>query len=202
MHLIAIGEIIFLDKTILSSKRSQLTGGCVVHVTDKFYKILRDTPYFIVNKELDSNAYLFGKLFDISTYELIGVHMNDVANTSIVEITKITDKEVKEIMKKIEDFYKDKKKSYRWDWRPCLTKLRKELNDRVIFMGDTIPGDYGARILAHYNKKKEIDSLIIDADCFYDHSSNPKLKKLQISKLLKLDNKIYKGAYEVTHLDK
>lgn len=45
--------------------------------------------------------------------------------------------------------------------------VRKKI-PAVLFVGDTEGGDVGADLYAHFNSKKQIDSIIIDNDCYFE----------------------------------
>lgn len=102
----------------------------------------------------DSNMYYFGKIFHLSEYCNIEYHMNDIAQTVFVDVTKITKSEENQLtnMNKWESFLEDKNN---------LPEIRKTISPRILFLAETPGGDVGATLFAHFNKQHEIDGLMI-----------------------------------------
>lgn len=144
-------------------------------ITEEFYKVLLEKPKYVRKKELGGhNGYVFGPMYNKHTYTRIGSHGNDGAQTGIVEITNLTEDDHKNILargtteqgkktsKWANIYFPERGGSYSWDERKLLTRVRKEISERILFVGSTDAGDVGADVYAHFNKKGEIDSLIID----------------------------------------
>jgi len=62
----------------------------------------------------------------------------------------------------------DKTIGDRYDWgnREILKDIHREVPS-VLWIGKTHSGDVGADLYAHYNKKKQIDGLIVDNNYVY-----------------------------------
>ena len=133
-----------------------------IDVTNDFMEILKNEPKYVTEKH--SNAYIFGKQYALEKYTLIANHMNDVAQTGLVNVTDITENDIE----KMNDshVWNDAYKKLDWDDRESLKKLRKT-SDRFLFVGQTMGGDVGAQLYAHRNKSGNIDSLIIDVNCLF-----------------------------------
>jgi hypothetical protein len=150
-------------------KKSKSIIGFSFTVTDTFYKKLCRKPESYSVRNLGRNAYRFGPAFSFNDYKLLGYHANDGGQTGLIDIEMFD----KEIAKNITDIVLDiysipkKRKMLSWDNRTALKQLRKKV-PYIIFLGDTIAGDVGAELYAHYDKNHNIDSLIIDAGYFND----------------------------------
>jgi len=164
-------------------------------VNDKMYrkitqepKILKQAVKFGNKERMEDVGYVFGKLYKKSDYKEIGSHGNDVAQTGIIDITsekhqgqqmplKRRDKKQREKMKsnlepEIDNIYKSKKYKFDWRNREALQELRKS-HPEVLWLGETFGGDVGASYWAHYDKNKEMDSLIVSVSYFEkDDESN------------------------------
>lgn len=157
-HKIAVGEV--SSSIIMSPYSLQLK------VTPAFLKVLRKKPKYISRRGSGhDNAYIFGPLYH-DGYYLAGEHGNDVAQTGILDLQQITDDEIATITdykKWVKIFIPKGSGSIRpWDERPLLKQARKTISPRIIFVGTTHGGDVGADVYVHFNRKKEIDGLIID----------------------------------------
>jgi hypothetical protein len=148
-------------------------------VDDIMYKkILRGPKIYRTNR---TNAYVFGKRYPLKEYKLIGSHGNDVAQTGFIDldlIKKLSDgtpttkgkgrqkgKTFPDIYEIMKPFYYIKGKSVSYDDRKAFAELHK-IAPYVIFVGETVGGDVGANLFAHYTDGV-IDSLIIDNGYFF-----------------------------------
>jgi hypothetical protein len=144
-------------------------------ITEDFYKVLLKKPKYVRKKGVDGNAYIFGPVYNKKLYTKIGSHGNDGAQTGIIEITNITEDDIEDIQgdnkeysrskhsdKWSDIFFPEKGIFHDWDERSLLPIVRKEISERILFVGTTDGGDVGADVYAHFNTKGEIDSLIID----------------------------------------
>jgi hypothetical protein len=176
------------DKIInIGEIESQNRFTCItVRVTESFLNVLKQPPLQYrrpgppmsrESKRRRGNAYVFGPIIENSDYIRLGYHGNDVAQTGVLDATDMKDDEYKQIRKltKWHQIYHDPntKECTRWDDQECLKKVQAEISPRVLFVGETDGGDYGATVYAHINDKNEIDSLAIDNTYF---SNNDILK--------------------------
>ncbi len=141
-------------------------------ITEEFYQVLLKKPKYIRTRSDIGNAYIFGHEYPINTYKYIGKHNNDGAQTGIVDITNITQSDYDNIVNPEDDLWMKifnpvKNKFYNWDERKLLPKIREDISNRILFVGSTDGGDVGAAVFAHFNKKGEVDGLIIDNNIFY-----------------------------------
>lgn len=137
-------------------------------ITEKYYKILTKPPKGLINNKDPSNAYVFGKLFKLDQYVKIGGHVNDIAQTGFVDVTGATKDELKKIANDNEialRIYENN--NYNWDSRDVLKEIQKKISKRILFVGNTVGGDVGAALYAHYDTNKQIDGLIIDNYYFF-----------------------------------
>lgn len=156
---IAIGEV---SSSIIDSGFS-----VQLKIMPSFLEVLRKKPKYITNNQ--SNAYIFGHMHT-SGYYIAGSHGNDVAQTGILDMQKITKDELTSIQdynKWLKIFMPSKKEFHDWAERPLLKQVQKDISPRIIFVGTTVGGDVGANVLVHLNNKKEIDGLIIDNEVFF-----------------------------------
>lgn len=181
-----IGEIAAIGASDLPQKdkakayRNGLLGIGNIMVTPKFLKVLRKPPRKAscgadVNAD-EHNAYIFGKLYT-SDYYFIGRHGNDMAQTGIVQITGLTKDDIKKFSryqpiegsKKMFDpwdlVYKNL--DYKWDNAAALKKIREVISDNILFVGRTYGGDVGASIFVHFDKARNINSIIINNGCLF-----------------------------------
>ena len=118
-------------------------------------------------KERGSNAYVFGKRYPLKEYEYLGNHYNDGAQTSLINITGASKKELKHI---VDDFDKwtdiYKKYKFKWDNINAIHEVQDEISPRILFVGESVGGDVGMEIYAHYHHGK-IDSIILDNNYFF-----------------------------------
>ncbi len=171
-HNIIFGEPLTLEKY----KWGEFTRGAFkIKVNDKFYKVIQNPSKHYISNKNGTNAFLFGKKYDIKTYKYLGEHQNDLHQTGFIDFDiykkKSSDKEIR--FAKFEKFYPN------WEWnnRQSLKKLQKEY-PYVLFMGETISnildGNVGAGLYTHYDKNKDIDSIIIDNWHFFKYDKNNK----------------------------
>lgn len=118
-----------------------------------------------IYKGSGKNAYVFGKKYKLSEYVLVGSHGNDVAQTGFVNITGATKKELGDIVSfEPWDVYR-KPKYLNWDDAKGLKQIQK-IFPRILFVGETVGGDVGAKLYAHYTGNK-IDGLLVDNNYFF-----------------------------------
>jgi hypothetical protein len=113
---------------------------------------------------IQSNAYLFGKLYPFNRYKKICTHENDVAQTGLIDITGITGDELKKLDNYnlwTESFDLNLRKFVSWNSQPHVNKARRIISERILFCGDTDHGDVGATLLVHRMPDGAIDSIII-----------------------------------------
>jgi hypothetical protein len=160
-------------------------GTDIFTADEKLYKLLRDPPASIRSKY--ANAYIFGTMYDIKDYKLIGEHNNNAAQTMMVDVTDIKPPELAEINNR-EKYLKCYDK-YDIDSRKALEQLRKIISNRIIFSGVTIAGDVGAGYYMHYTKGKP-DSVLIDTFCLFKQKGDDTepIDKVKIKVLKKNPN--------------
>jgi hypothetical protein len=137
---------------------------------------MMDYPYFnydfIVNEsmynKIKERVYEAGPFQDYdcvwmcgtrNTVTKVGTHGNDIAMTGLVDITDMTDAELKALKEKINDMWNTLNDDLEISEK--VQHINKHLTDRLLFMGETPAGDVGADIFVHYDNKKEIDTFII-----------------------------------------
>lgn len=160
-------RILVTEPTTYQKRNKFVNFGKPFYVTTEFYNVLFKMP-----KRYDSdigNAYLFGKKYKPHEYKKIGSHGNDAAQTGIIDYDMWDDnfmlsKELKNKWYKIDEKYK-----YSYDSYNNIKEIRNLSNGAIIFQGETVGGDVGADVYAHYNNRKEIDSLIIDNNYFFKY---------------------------------
>jgi hypothetical protein len=155
-------SIIFAEPSTFNSKNKWVKQRSF-QVTDEFYKVLLKKPkaYKSYGSNV-SNAYIFGKKYDLKDYKKIRTHGNDAAQTGLIDKKLWKDGAYNEVVAEL-----NKKFAYTYDSAQNVRQVRKLTNGGVIFQGETIGGDIGADLYAHYNASKNIDSLIIDNFYFY-----------------------------------
>jgi hypothetical protein len=115
-------------------------------VNNTMYETIQKAPKKI------GHMYLFGKKYPYETYQFMGEHGNDGAQTGFVDLDNF-DKNIDVSSIVINEFKDD---------RVARRKVRKQV-PHILFLGETYGGDLGAILYAHY-KGKNIDSLIISVD--------------------------------------
>lgn len=126
--------------------------GVCLSIDEDFYNVLRCKPKSIKHAS-GGNAFIFGPKFSTG-YVHVGNHVNDIAQTAILDVTQFTKAEQKTISNTLNNLKLSTRKN--------LTKAFREVIPRTIFVGITNLGDVGADIYIHFNNDK-IDSLIIDS---------------------------------------
>ena len=133
-----------------------------IQVTNDFISVLKNKPKCITEK--DGNAYIFGERHAHGKYALIASHGNDIGQTGLVDLTDITENDIENI---------NDAKAWNWaypkfDWddRKALKELQKTA-DRILFVGQTVGGDVGAKLYVHRDKSGDIDSMVIDNNCLF-----------------------------------
>jgi len=163
--------IIFTEPYTLSDREKKQVGSKEFHflvgrkifkVNSQFYKVLTRKPKISKCRGM-GNAYIFGKRYPLGEYKKIGSHGNDGAQTGFVDLEKWLNNQTKSDHDIWSKSYKPK-----WDWddRVALKKVQ-QVYPEMIFVGQTVGGDVGADLYAHYDRKKEIDSLIIENYCLF-----------------------------------
>jgi hypothetical protein len=157
-----MNKIIFTEPSSYNSKNKFVKQRSFT-VTDDFYSILLKKPKSYTKYGISAgNAYVFGKKYPLNEYKKIRSHGNDGAQTGFINV-----KLWKDGMYSGEIANVNKKYDYSYDSRKNISEVRKLTNESVIFQGQTVGGDVGADLYAHYNSKKEVDSLIIDNYYFF-----------------------------------
>jgi hypothetical protein len=203
---IAWGEIFYINMRT-EGKGTGLVGGGEFIVNENFYKQLQSKPILCENTKGSRNAYIFGKLYPLSTYKRIGGHGNDGASTSLIDVTKLTFQEKKMLSdyKKILKCYSHNNKIVNnLDNRESLEKLQKTVSNRILFMGSTYGGDVGADYFAHFDISRQMDSLIIDTYCLFTDSTlkfMPIKVKLIEKKISIADSKDFNKKFIVKYLE-
>jgi hypothetical protein len=151
--MIGIGEV--QTGLFFSSRKSFAIRA---KVTSTFLQVLRNKPAKVL-KDKQSNAYVFGPLFD-SDYELLGVHASDTGGTGIVDITHMTKPQAREIGRHPV-----------WDTFDSITsprqlrQVQKLVSRDILFVGSNM-GGLGSEVYAHYNKQGHVDGLILNNNYF------------------------------------
>ena len=163
----------FCEPTVyVGTKRRRQDQDFVV--TPQFYKILNTKPVSIdertPNIVCEGNGYIFGKLYPQNQYVKIGSMANDAGQVGLIDITNVKQKELDD-MKTIHDKLFSGSPSifdrYGPNWfNSEILAFAKSISPRILFIGDTVGGDVGANLWAHFSNK-EIDSLIVDNSCMF-----------------------------------
>lgn len=155
-NVIRVGEII--SKAFASSKYS-----VTLNVDDEFLEVLQKKP--IYKKSNIGNAYIFGN-FAKDDWIYVGEHVNDAAQTGI--ILSMVPKKFYFPKQDVDKINKSKswntiyeKVSYKWGDRKSLISTQTQISPQILFLGETVGGDIGAKVYIHITNKK-IDGLIID----------------------------------------
>lgn len=170
-HIVFVEPWSFEMKQVSTSPKkgplSYLDAPVPIPVNGKFYQTLLRAPKKY--KGHGSNAYRFGKSFPVNDFKLIASHGNDAAQTGLIDLDRYREKSqgVAEYLM-MSGLFKDKP----WDDRASLKTLRKNAR-HILFLGDTVGGDVGANLYAHYGSDGNIDSLIIDNNYFFPDGDLP-----------------------------
>jgi hypothetical protein len=134
--------------------------GKVFKVTWDFYKILKKKPK--VRKSNAGNAYIFGRHFPWDEYKHVGSHGNDGAQTGFIDLTGASRVEIQRLRsdEAWHDIYGAV--DYDWDNSDALKAIRKQLSERILFVGETVGGDVGADLYLHKDSNGHVDGAIID----------------------------------------
>lgn len=128
-----------------------------IKITSEFYKTLKKKPKSRICEY--GNSYIFGPSFNKKEYKFIGSHANDIAQTGFIDVDMWTKEDSDKLEKTIDD-------RYDWENREILKDIHMNVPS-VLWIGKTRGGDVGADLYAHYNKKKQIDGLIVENNCMY-----------------------------------
>jgi hypothetical protein len=163
-------HLLFCEPYTTNLCHRQKHYGPQITVSDNLYQAILKAPKKYVGD--DSNAYVFGKKYPLSTYKFLGEHGNDGAQTGFIDLD-IALRKTKcvewpdDIGNEVLKYYRVSKgrTMKRWDDRIALRQMRKKL-PFIIFLGETFGGDVGASLYGHYYGSR-LDSLIIDVWHFY-----------------------------------
>lgn len=143
-----------------------------IGINDRMYNFILQGPVPYTQakgRPCVGNAFVFGPLLDINAYTEIAEHGNDAGSTGFIDYDlarqakeEISDAEWKTL-------YNDFKTG--WDDRRALEKLRQR-HPEILWIGETVGGDVGARLYAHYDKNGEIDSLIVENNCLIEEEED------------------------------
>ena len=148
--------------------RNSNNGNNIIELSESEFKLLSSTPMELFNSSdlpwIKSNAYLFGPLFDINSYNTVAIHENDVGQTGLLDVTNITAEELRVINNYnlwINAYELDSRRKYvSWSSAQHLRRAKQMISNRIMFVGDTEGGDVGAKLLVH-RTIGIIDSIII-----------------------------------------
>jgi hypothetical protein len=143
------------------SKKDLLKIKPDITVNDYMYELLIKNNCLFINNNNDNNAYVFGKLFDPSTYKFICSHGNDVAQTGLIDLDLVKEGVWFKNKKNLFFYYGDVDG---WD-DPKIQKRIRIKNKAIVWFGVTSGGDVGANLFVHYDKNNNIDSILIDVHC-------------------------------------
>jgi len=178
-----------------SSRKTYRIGFCEPYTTEEIskngffsmmftvdknmYNTLLKTPrmYYGKRNEDKGNAYIFGRVYKPHEYVKIGTMGNDGAQVGFVDVDlmKRADpqmmKEISELV--LEEYFgkNGQMKMKHWSDRKAFARVHKKF-PHILFLGDTVGGDVGADLYAHYDKHKRIDSLLIENDYFFPVADN------------------------------
>jgi hypothetical protein len=158
-------HLLFCEPYTTNLRQRQIHTGPRIIVGDALYQAILRAPKKYTSD--NSNAYVFGKKYPLSTYRLLGEHGNDGAQTGFIDLDVA--KKVNwpdDIGEEVLKFYRDKTRHMKkWDDRAALRQMRTKL-PFIVFLGETFGGDVGASLYGHYHNRT-LDSLIIDVWHFY-----------------------------------
>lgn len=137
-----------------------------IGINDRMYNIIKLGPQAYTThrgRKCEGNAYVFGPLLDVDEYTKIASHGNDGAQTGFVDldINLTTNNSLDDI-----DQWERAYPNLMWDNPVALRRIQQELPE-ILFVGETVGGDVGATLYAHYDVNGEIDSLIIENSCIF-----------------------------------
>jgi hypothetical protein len=159
-------HLLFCEPYTLSTR--ELRTGLQFAVVDSFYSaLLRAPKRYRPGKRRRGNAYLFGPLHRLESYEYLGSHGNDGSQTGFIDLDLFEPGH--DVRGVIREVYRAKR--YDWNDRVALRQVRAAV-PCVLFIGETVGGDVGAQLHAHYTRG-QIDSLIIDNDYFFRPEEEP-----------------------------
>jgi hypothetical protein len=161
--------------TIIFAEPSTFSGvkpnSCYFLVNDTFYQELLKQPKEFYSQETienyleHQNAYCFGELYKLNEYELLGVHYNDGGQTGFIDYHLYESGKFVDYGADVPDepqiFYSG------YDFK--LLEEAREKYPSILFCGDTLGGDVGATLYAHYDEFYKINSLIIDNNYFFQN---------------------------------
>lgn len=148
-------------------RRRGLFRGVELLVQDGLYRAILRAPKKYRRKEgLDvGNAYVFGPRFPLPSYERLGDHGNDGAQTGFIDLDAFDPAAQQKVFEETIRAFTDGRRLLNWDDRPALRRLRAVI-PHVVFIGETAGGDVGAELYAH-KSRGAVDSLIIDNNYFF-----------------------------------
>ena len=141
---------------------TSMAQGFQFSVPLNFLAILSKAPKKVSDESRSANAYIFGKQYPLKEYKKIGDHGNDAAQTGFVNVDLMKKSELKTWK---EDPWKEVDR-LGWDSRDGLRTIQKSF-PWIIWYGETLGGDVGASLYAHYDKSRKIDSLIVNIRFFW-----------------------------------
>ena len=139
-----------------------------IGINDRMYNFILQGPVPYTQakgRPCVGNAFVFGPLLDINAYTEIAEHGNDAGSTGFIDFDLARQKKEAIPEGDWELLYNNYKTD--WDDRNALEELRKR-NPEVLWIGETVGGDVGAKLYAHYDKNGEIDSLIVENNCLIE----------------------------------
>jgi hypothetical protein len=159
--------------TIIFAEPSTFSGiqynSCYFIVEDNMYQELLKQPKEFCSQETindcvqHQNAYCFGEFYKLSEYEFLGYHDNDGGQTGFVDYNLYESGKFVDYSLDVPDepqiFYST------YDYK--LVEDAREKYPSILFCGDTLGGDVGATLYAHYDQYNKINSLIIDNNYFF-----------------------------------
>jgi hypothetical protein len=116
------------------------------------------------------NAYVFGPMYNPAEYKRISGHGNDAAGTGLIDYDKVlslvADRPPEVVNRVDRQWRRVLEDNNVDDWESVIQDVRREFPE-ILFLGNTDMGDVGADLYAHYDNNDEIDSLIIESECFF-----------------------------------
>jgi hypothetical protein len=144
-----------------------------ININQSMFDLISKGPTLKFEKG-DRNAYLFGKKFSLPQYKKVAEHRYNEGRTGLLNVTGISRDEKEKKLIEYEKWHKIfRKYYYDYDNRNLLNDLRRKISDRILFIGKTFALNSKPPILsfyAHFNKKNEINSIIIDNHFFFNES--------------------------------
>jgi hypothetical protein len=171
----------------------------IISINDHIYQNILNGPSHSPS-DSDENAYVFGPLFNLNEYIHVSSHGNDGAQIGLIDADILDQRSdlnwSDNLWSQIDYDYNDQSKR----------DQVRSINPAILFFGETIGGDVGADLYAHYGTNEQIDSLIIDNSYFFNvHTHRPSNREAKNKAKTEMENskalyKTWKYAHDIINM--